>query len=165
MGRRDYGDPYADRRSPTYYMSAEEKQVFKTLRDNGVAKARVDVWGGNDEGGAGSIYLYDKEGKQTGYINYDEVVFFARTPKRNQIKMRTEVPNVYPDPETNKKYARQVPVKGKTITGEEAEKIRNVLEGPVEDEYGGWGGQSISGYMEWDTETGKTDWHVDHGVW
>jgi len=46
----------------------DNAEVFRRIRERGAVRAVVEFSGGNDEGGAESIALYDGEGREVGKV-------------------------------------------------------------------------------------------------
>jgi hypothetical protein len=110
----------------------DNAEVFRRIREWGAARAVVEFSGGNDEGGADSIVLYDREGEMIGEV-HGHYAGGHWDPEKGRF---VEVP---PTPEQR-------------IEAELAE----ALEGPVYEEYGGFAGDfSVSGRVTWDAQTGK----------
>lgn len=110
----------------------DNAEVFEKLRERGAVKAVVEFSGGNDEGGADGIVLYDSDGERIGEV---EGHHFGG----------------YWDPE-KKRFVEVFPAPEQRIETELAE----ALESPVYEEYGGFAGDfSVSGRVTWGAETGK----------
>ena len=133
----------------------DHASVMKFLRERNVAKVEVPFSGSNDEGGADGIYLYDARGQRIGEVNYDSTVMFALTPKLGKARMKKVIPGWAANFENPRRYEQTVYIPGEVITGEHHEKIRDVLEGPAEESYGGWGGDRIAGVFTWDVKSGR----------
>lgn len=106
-------------------------EVFERLRERGAARAVVEFSGGNDEGGADGIVLYDGEGERIGEVDGHHS-------------------GGYWDPEKGR-FVEVSPTPEQRVETELAE----ALEGPVYEEYGGFAGDfSVGGRVTWDAETG-----------
>lgn len=107
----------------------DNNEVFERLRERGAARAVVEFSGGNDEGGADGIVLYDAAGEAMG-----------------------EVDDGPPGRRWNPEQGRFVEV---PITPEqrlEAE-LAEALEAPVYEEFGSFAGDfSVGGRVTWDTQ-------------
>lgn len=109
----------------------DNAEVFEKLRKMGAARAVVEFSGGNDEGGADGIVLYDAGGEAIGEL--DDVP-----------------PGTRWDPEEN----RFVEV---TATPERRAEVdlAETLEAPVYAEFGSFAGDfSVGGRVTWDAQKG-----------
>lgn len=105
----------------------ENAEVFKKLRELGAAKAVVEFSGGNDEGGAEDIVLYDVAGERIGGVDGDP-------------------PGIRWDPE-QKRFVEVPITPERRIETELAE----ALESPVYEEFGTFAGDfSVGGQVTWD---------------
>lgn len=107
----------------------ENAEVFEKLRELGAVKAVVEFSGGNDEGGAEDIALYDAAGERIGEVDGDP-------------------PGVCWDPEQERFV--EVPITPEQRI--EAE-LAEVLEAPVYEEFGSFAGDfSVGGQVTWDAK-------------
>lgn len=150
--------------SGDYYRMARQEQelkdeVFKKLRDWGVKKVVVSFSGYNDEGGPDNCDLIDAKDQKIGFLTYDELVFYELTPKQKRVKYRTQTRTYGNEHWGYRTDKTKVPVVGKTIKGDEFDRFWRVLEGPVDEVYGGWGGETaVWGTVTWDTKTQESEW-------
>jgi hypothetical protein len=109
----------------------DNAEVFKKIRERGAIRAVVEFSGGNDEGGADNIVLYDREGEMVGGVD-------------------GHYAGCYWDHEKGR-FAESSLTPEQRIETELAE----ALEGPVYEEYGSFAGDfSVSGRVTWDAEKG-----------
>ena len=107
----------------------ENAEVFERLRKMGVVRAVVEFSGGNDEGGAEDIVLYDAAGKRIGEVD-------------------GAPPGSRWDPE--QKWFVEVPTTAKRRA--EAD-LAEALEAPVYEEFGTFAGDfSVGGRVTWDAQ-------------
>lgn len=115
--------------------------MFTQLRERGASSAVVEFSGGNDEGGADGITLYDAEGES--------------------IKTITEyVPDTQWNPETQKWETVEVDseVRADVALGE-------ALVKPIYDRWGSFAGEfHVYGTAKWDVETGKVELDYQESV-
>lgn len=109
----------------------DRAEVFERLRERGAARAVVEFSGGNDEGGAEGIVLYDAAGDAVGEV--DNGALGSRW-----------------DPE----MGRFVEVAA-TPERRLEEELAEALEAPIYEEYSSFAGDfSVGGRVTWDAEKG-----------
>lgn len=103
-------------------------EVFEALAERGATKAVVEFSGGNDEGGADGIVLYDGD-EETGTVEQ----YFGFVYHRGENGGWTSRPL--------------------TDAERREDELAEALAAPVYDEYSGFAGDfSVSGVVEWDVE-------------
>lgn len=145
-----YGWMAEDRRRRFAY-DDERKRVFKLLRDLGVGYVRIPFSGGNDEGGANDIKLYDRNNKLLGegYPYEGQITIYRRDEWEKTVYEKVEV-------ETwDGRYEwRDRVVVAKRLTGDEAREAVNFLVDPIDSQYSFNGLPYIHGECRWNIEKG-----------
>lgn len=140
---------------------AELRSTMQTLRAAGVATARLEFSGGNDEGGVDSAEYLDAEGNKVD-------VPTSHAYKRQEWNHTTRTYG----PETWVVYARNEDGTSgyRPATPDEVKwaEIGSVLEYPVYDRWGSFAGEFyVHGTLTWDVATGKhtLSGQESHEVW
>lgn len=120
----------------------DKERTFELLRKKGAVKAVLEFQGGHDEGNVDTITLFDahENGK--------------------------DLPTWYCGGYTYEKTADGYREKPLSTPANEDEELADLLEGPINQAFGAWGGvSSTSGRLTWDVEAGTAQLDYEQETW
>ena len=134
-------------------------EAMNVLRSRGIVKVDVHFSGGNDEGGADGFTAFDAEGKEVALDldsnAYEDQEFDPATKRWKPIGW-----TVHSFDPVERKHGKR------PATPEEIEiaRLRDALEAPIYEEYGGFAGEFyVDGTCTWDVAAGRSEMHGSYG--
>ena len=121
----------------------DKPRTFELLRKKGAVKAVLAFAGGHDEGDVQGITLTLKSGEE---VDLPTWYCGGYGMEKNASGGYDYVPLSKPE--------------------NEDEELADLLEGPINERYGSWGGEpSTEGVLTWDVETGEVTLKASQEVW